>query len=866
VVLSQWLQANNITSGNLSHACIFITDNLNVDVNFTFNSCNVKVLNNKQINFNKDRHLRVLKQSRFSSLGSNRWNGFVLAAGASIVVQDSEITEANFAIWSQGGSITTYRSKFDRNDISILIDDNSQIIADSPLSPPHISINSTIFSCSSNMKPGTSSNRLVSTTAIWVKNSFGHFIGTPKQFSRNSISHHNYGIRLENSNAITIVGFDMTDINDHNNITFTAGIDLDKSQCEIIDVSVRENTKYGVYALVSAVSTSKSQFSTLDEAILLIGGMTTFVHSLSESSFSSLNKTAIQYTRYHLPAPFPVGSTPTSFFVSNCGPISGYPAISIQNAHFRITIQNNQDIIGGIQLSDVHNQRTLMLSNSIKGNSALGIDFTNCENVYMVNNKIDIPNGAGIRAIRSNNSFYCCNTISNSTTALIFDDADYNTELWNTIFQGNVNPLIVYEKAEMGPQINKGNDFRLDIGGGIDAIYYGTDQNLVKINAFHSQEQIGPDRVAVFPLSSPIKPDDWYRLVGTDILECQTEPSTKGPWCGGFVDPAFFNFDDDMIEPPIEASIFDQFVISEKVISTPIEQQQQWNREQYLFARLNKFEGIRKIDAFEQFYQGALNTNLSSLYDTEQAMHALNGGSLKIDTAELEKLIAEASISKQALMVLYHAYHAAEDYSEPNNIELLIKEQIAQLVHTSRKLQKLDSIECTLRQAELNVWKDINAHIIPEQISQYNQKQVQALLLENIADQVEWKSKMEQIAVQCPEVGGRFVYTARAVAAAWGFESNNTCSEATERKKNDNQLQLNQVFPNPVRLGSKLKISGFGTGTAEFTNILGSQSFITQVSEGIVEVHSIPQGWYFLRVTDGDTGAITISKLLILEK
>jgi hypothetical protein len=92
----------------------------------------------------------------------------------------------------------------------------------------------------------------------------------------------------------------------------------------------------------------------------------------------------------------------------------------------------------------------------------------------------------------------------------------------------------------------------------------------------------------------------------------------------------------------------------------------------------------------------------------------------------------------------------------------------------------------------------------------------------------------------------------------------NLCETAEERAVYTPKVTNTSLSPNPVVLGTHVKVVGMEEGHAIFTNTIGVRMLEADIQHGSINTTSLPSGWYHVKLKSNSSNDVFNTELIIV--
>lgn len=461
-------------------------------------------------------------------------------------------------------------------------------------------------------------------------------------------------------------------------------------------------------------------------------------------------------------------------------------------------------------------------NNTIKANAlaAVGMEIINCSDLKITDNTIFGGNNSIGIVIENSQLDLHCNQLYDHSNGIVMKGFSKSDIATNTISGGSIG-ILFDQNAISGPQIHNGNlwvgDF--SVAG---AFHYNFDKSFYSLSNFFANEATD------FAFPSKVYPSSWFEKKNGNTASCAAGKSAK----------------------PTTDDQFDKNLITHEIYTDADNRALNFEATRYLFESeaisktetnlLTKIEN-RNIKPLNEVRDGIINL---IDYDTPAMMDYQN------QQNELKVILEALRLLKN------HATETTID-SEKEQSDLNIKlEALLQKIKINRsslmtaltnqatKLKKtLGSIEASERFESNEVFiQNLHLKILTEGIDAVSEKE---------------KEQVETIAAGQPNIDGMSVYQAKGLlyeVPEFEYPSTIETLFTTEIKDIKNtatpDLEL-EIFPNPT--SEFLNIRTLLTNDAfEICNLTGQLMKSGRLTNNLIKVSDMPEGFYILRVLDNN--------------
>jgi len=411
----------------------------------------------------------------------------------------------------------------------------------------------------------------------------------------------------------------------------------------------------------------------------------------------------------------------------------------------------------GIRLSSASTWNVTNNSIKLEGvlPSAIGINVLKGSDNWVRENQVEgESSGFGINVNASGNIFLECNTVTANYAGLNLVGDNSGADVATTLFR---IPMVIglrYTNGILAPiQNGRGNRWEGTEEDYVEvaAVHEGSTEQGIQETAYRVFEHYDPMEEFNFyppsidfpsPLLGPLDPEEWFPLTGSAAITCEEQPQ--------FTDGE-------------EQLNLAHRIAKDSVNNFPAGTV--WDAKWGLYERLLKTPALMSEDTIlSDFFDETELTTLGELVEIEQAKAALFGS-----TTETEAI----ALFAQDLDSLIQLIQEVDSLIVADSLTVIPSEreewlEAAQfLVDT---LQDLAFIVDSLRLLEIEALIEDNDEITATTRPEKNQRTINKLYLDMLAKgsltftQSE-KDTLAAIAMQCPQIGGRAVFVARAMRA-----------------------------------------------------------------------------------------------------
>lgn len=542
-----------------------------------------------------------------------------------------------------------------------------------------------------------------------------------------------------------------------------------------------------------------------------------------------------------------------------------------------ITAKGN--FYSGITMTGIYTDGGYVEKNSVFGTDDVldgaAILLNGCNGLRVSENYIELRTGkaSGISIVGSQNCLVNRNavkgtrqqvgsTIENSQIDLqcneFFDQANgilvkgFSLSDISTNFIGNSEVGLFYQKSAIsGTQEHNGNLWNGNTNT-IGAFHGSSDRNFYNLSSF----KVASDEAPIHP--GTVFPIEWFETeTGKITKECDSGNRPSNDIKTG------------KAEAPNQ-SLYNQ-IGNEQLYSQIEDAGLQYEAEKYLLKKIEKepaFESAvnfqsQKIARLQGF--NAVQNGIENLVDFQSANY-------------IDYLASNQEIKNLNFLIekINDEIELASD-SEQSNLLPQRNELMAELSFATQQNQKFWSII----KAEFDIKVDIVQNdlnkLSTENSFERNEEFVQQLFLKSLLGQVEKISntdieRLKKLADANPNAEGNAVYKARTILArlesktALDFEISTTDFElsSTPSKQISQELNL-EIFPNPTSdiLFVELPQVDLKNTSATIYDLTGNRILSQSMKEQIFNVSSLAEGFYFLKVYQGEK-LIGVEKISVI--
>ena len=260
-----------------------------------------------------------------------------------------------------------------------------------------------------------------------------------------------------------------------------------------------------------------------------------------------------------------------------------------------ITINQDNELQYGISIYDSHELR--VKDNTISSTANFGYNLH------------------GIKTIASDYVHFCCNSISETTTAISFTGFCNPTHLRYTNIYDNSSGLICNEATVLGHQIDNGNLW-LGTYSAFPAFHSGGDQEIFGSQFFVEDADPGTpglDKLPPLWPSSDIDPI-WFLGSSGNAASCVTDSDCRSP-----IFPTHNIEGEDPEDFQIKA--LDERAATGGYSGEYYSAMLNWQSAKYLYQRINSHPGLLGLDnTIDSFYYASGFENIATLIDVENQL------------------------------------------------------------------------------------------------------------------------------------------------------------------------------------------------------------------------------------------------------
>jgi PKD repeat protein len=552
---------------------------------------------------------------------------------------------------------------------------------------------------------------------------------------------------------------------------------------------------------------------------------------------------------------------------------------SVENNRVEMGWCEPEETISGIavnltnNLSVTNNEVFMHNPQSSSSFDLYGIALSECEKLKVSCNEVEAFGltgwfNRGIRFYSTDNALVSCNSTDKTGYGIEFYGTNANIDFIGNYFNEHFFGLYVPESSVITP-----------IGGGIIKHsfkgnewwynpYNGTDPNLA--GALHEGDYFNVTASAfeVYPnytFSNPtvLDPEPWLTpQVNTSVFEwfaVPPSPPSEQEGCTLDCSPGLFT------STTPEVSLLDEYIAQEKPLWDSTFTGAKWNAQQYLFAKLKADSSlITPATALDTFFDAALTGNFEDFLEINEDIETIRRASQAtvnqyqtqqeevlelLDTllkVEMQWFVADSS-QKAALAAIRSSFLDSLEGHTATQASYL-KNQLESMQTGAGSTSSQNGGLSAASNAELKEQKinDIYLNTLALGVDTFSATQI---------------SSLEQIAFDCPLVGGKAVYRARAMyrlLVDTTFYEGASCIQASSSGKETKEekewsLSAFDLYPNPAQ--DQITItSSFDTKGSSILAVLYDASgrpvksfkLITGRQSWQLDVSDLPAGMYML--------------------
>lgn len=803
------------------------------------------------------------------------WEGIIVESGGSLSMNNSYIEDARVAITARNQSnIALYKNVFDNNHIAILgREPGIQTVPISIHTPPQ-GISANIFDCSEGLL-GTWDGTIVA--------------GSCSQT----------GVRLENVAGFKI-GTSVHPANEFRNLQY--GVHLLKSQVRVKSALFKDITKAGIYARRNSfLNASNNRFENMGAAIYAysstvygdgndIDGVEMGVYARLDLLHSlELLNNDIDAKRYCIAAYNSSRANQILIENNTLTLNSQLPAAFLASPRAALRIddplenaQMNDAIIrrniitvngkgDGVNLwqsgkIDVH-YNNIHFQNPLNPENSKGISLLNSDDNYFYNNTVTADPGFvgtsafGIEASEDNR--FCCNSTDNTSIGFHFKGNCTKTFLRNSEIGNHGYGLRCESETKTGLQTDASNRW---LGSYAQAAaFHGGNDDDISSSIFKVASSVG---TVSWPLQiqTPLSTQQWFvpsengLTTCLEDVECQDIPTNE------------YITEVDIKRARGE---YDNGVYS--LVSN-------WEKGMQLYGILDNNTNLLGVDEdLVDFRNNELSTigayyavqnNMKSIFELEENQQS----GYEQNLSDLELIWSELS-------EIEDAYLLANSLTDSLQLELEYQVKVNELSSLWQEMGNMYDDQASLMESSITVVDNENEVLIDLHLPAINQKSINALLCKTkFISPIHYSEKqimsLENIAYQCPLLGGNAVYRARSILLQYGdysFDDDLSCSaelvnfNTTESVFDTDNVGVTHkqwvVSPNPTT--NKLYLSGGERSKLIEVSVYDlngrlQKTWNREVLDNALELDFLINGVYYLQIKEDDGNSV-VKKISIIK-
>ncbi|MFZ2899273.1 MAG: T9SS type A sorting domain-containing protein [Saprospiraceae bacterium] len=462
----------------------------------------------------------------------------------------------------------------------------------------------------------------------------------------------------------------------------------------------------------------------------------------------------------------------------------------------------------------------------------------------------------GIFSATSESTWLSCNSVDKVRNGLFFTDfgaamARVRGNEMDDYFHG----LTITETGVVGEQVTRGNQWYGGVGtGNADARHESPIVNDVQKSRFYTNSQTTPLKPSVIETISPVTPGVWFLSSTNTDYSCPDEDP-----CDEFIpeeplmpDTVYYDLDDRIALDSFASEVF------------PYELR--WLARDYLFGKLELAPAfMASYPEADSFYQQALADEIGRFRALDSGLselHSLGDSIYNAVSARHDSVmqILGTILEKDSI---YHASGLPGWLSQRDSLQ----EVLAGIQHLDDSAWEAIWLDRANGAAALESDADV---ITTDSLYGENLQDVWLIYLEKFAagkfdlDSIHLAT-LQDIAGQCPIVGGPGVYAARSILATVGidstYEDEHECAAdfRSFQKGNPKKWEVQRliVFPNPAANHLAFHIPWEGRSVIQVIDVLGNIRHSLE-GEGTIylDVNGLAAGYYSLVVSQNDQRAI----------
>lgn len=469
-------------------------------------------------------------------------------------------------------------------------------------------------------------------------------------------------------------------------------------------------------------------------------------------------------------------------------------------------------------LSVTENQVQLYEPQSATSDETFGISITECAQMRVNCNDVNSFGLLGYlnKAIAfesTNQAIVRCNNSDKTGSGFVFNLTNNDFDFAGNTIREHFYGLQILSSSVLAPfgaaagqkHSFKGNEwwfnpYDADNPNLFGALHEGNDQN-VQLSSFEVFPDYSDDPATLLdpePWSAPNAPFTlWFdvpQIAPTEEDGCNFDCSSSG-----------------FVEPSPEVTKLDEYIAQEKSLWDTAYTGAKWDAHQYLFAKLRKDTTlIEDTTSIDTFFRNAQQSNLVDFWEVTEGIKAIR----------LPSHVIADQYGVNSVDVLSDLDTLFNIEAQWNNADSVTKASLAiqrnSLFDTLEvKINNQNNYlagELSLLQSTIGTAALLNNGISSISTPEWNEREINDLFLSTVGNGVytftgAQLSTLENIAFQCPYVGGKAVYRARALyrlVIDTTFNNQALCNLAAPNGKDFNEeledgTGLFKVFPNPAQ-------------------------------------------------------------------
>ena len=867
----------------LTDQCISISGRLILDDVYTWSNVEARMLPGAEIVIKGfgDR-LNIYDHSVLFGC-ETMWRGIVLGPNkAKLDMQDSEIRDAQFAITASAGCrINLLNNIFNANNVGIYTapSTTSQFFKPDNNIPWENNIFQSTYpllaaySLEQFPAPGTTA-----LSGMWF-NDVHSLINLFDNGLTNYIEGSKFGVIIDRGVNLEFTSLEITNLVSINNFTGIGFLVEDSEIIEIVETQIgnipldldTESIRIGVLGTNTELEFHENLLATNTIGIELINGLNKSVNIYDNPLINSVS--GIQVVNYN--------NDSEEIEIEDNVAMQVLYGVTLISVNSEVLVEDNiinvdadtwpQNDGRGIDISSSQGEisileNTINFSSNILQPGGRGIGVFNSQNCLVVDNFINGPSSGspmmnfGIRVGSAVNNAYCCNTVDGSLVGVEFAGICNETSLHNSNFNNHVFGLRL-RNAIIGFQENTGNSW----GGANtikDARFDGV-PTIIPFSLFRTDPNLIPDGYNKISVPQGAQPSDWFTFDGTDP-SCSNDCDVENPWLLGSTDGL---------------NSGDIHTATDLITSDPIIKGLNWEARQNLFAKLNQHPNLLAQDnSIATFYNSVSNTSLAEFYTLKQGVTSVYQTGISTSSYwSLKESIDDISSQIDSLWILWETASTSEKLVIESQIDGLIESQ----GNTFDDLKTLEGQLIADRILAIDALIQDNNAIVSTEIYELNEQNITDLYLNTLAKgiyafTIDQKTLINDVAEQCPFIGGTSVYTARALQSLYypqEYDDEVICAE-TEKRSEDlgkiiEKTITADIYPNPAKddLNIQFSQSLKNDSYLNIFDLTGKQVLRGNLPAGIglykIKTGVMSAGIYFYKVEDGNKRTISSGKFVI---